>query len=121
MANKKVIEYDQKIPQSHTADEPMAPLRVLFQTLLNVSSWCLVMVEWLFLAVPQGCLQFMIVVFPDHTHLLFLSLNRHCLMKKEIKSILLTHCEIGMPGVNQMMMMGRTLDSMTVLTYRIIY
>ena len=40
--------------------------------LLNLSSWCLVMVERLFLAVPQGCLQFMIVVFPDHTHLLFL-------------------------------------------------
>ena len=35
------------------------------------SSWCLVMVEWLFLAVPRGCLQFVIVVFPDHTHLLF--------------------------------------------------
>ena len=39
--------------------------------LLNLSSWCLVMVERLFLAVPWGCLQFMIVVFPDHTHLLF--------------------------------------------------
>ena len=32
--------------------------------LLNLSSWCLVMVERLFLAV--------IVVFPDHTHSLFL-------------------------------------------------
>ena len=40
--------------------------------LLNLSSWCLVMVEQLFLAVPQGCLLFVIVVFPDHTHLLFL-------------------------------------------------
>ena len=40
--------------------------------LLNLSSWCLVVVERLFLAVPQGCLQFVIVVFPDHTHLLFL-------------------------------------------------
>ena len=40
-------------------------------TLLNLSSWCLVMVERLFLAVPRGCLQFVIVVFPDHTHLLF--------------------------------------------------
>ena len=29
------------------------------------------MVERLFLAVPRGCLQFVIVVFPDHTHLLF--------------------------------------------------
>ena len=39
--------------------------------LLNLSSWCLVMVERLFLAVPWGCLRFVIVVFPDHTHLLF--------------------------------------------------
>ena len=39
--------------------------------LLNLSSWCLVMVERLSLAVPRGCLQFVIVVFPDHTHLLF--------------------------------------------------
>ena len=42
--------------------------------LLNLSSWCLVMVERLFLAVPRGCLQFVIVVFPDHNHLLFLNL-----------------------------------------------
>ena len=41
--------------------------------LLNLSSWCLVMVERLFLTVPRGCLQFVIVVFPDHTHLLFLA------------------------------------------------
>ena len=40
--------------------------------LLNLSSWCLVMVERLFLAVPRDSLQFVIVVFPDHTHLLFL-------------------------------------------------
>ena len=40
--------------------------------LLNLSSWCLVMVERLFLGVPRGCLRFVIVVFPDHTHLLFL-------------------------------------------------
>ena len=40
--------------------------------LLNLSSLCLVIVERLFLAVPRGCLQFVIVVFPDHTHLLFL-------------------------------------------------
>ena len=36
--------------------------------LLNLSSCCLVMVKRLFLAVPRGCLQFVIVVFPDHTH-----------------------------------------------------
>ena len=40
--------------------------------LLNLSSWCLVMVERLFLAVPRGCPQFVIAVFPDHTHLLFM-------------------------------------------------
>ena len=46
--------------------------------LLNLSSWCLVMVKRLFLTVPRGSLQFVIVVFPDHTHLLFLGL-RTCL------------------------------------------
>ena len=40
--------------------------------LLNLSSWCLVMVEWLFLAGSWGCLRSVIVVFPDHTRLLFL-------------------------------------------------
>ena len=37
--------------------------------LLNLSS----MVECLFLAVPWGCLRFVIVEFPADTHLLFLS------------------------------------------------
>ena len=55
--------------------------------LLNLSSWCLMMVERLFLAVPQGCLRFVIVVFPDHTHLLFTVLTLYmryifeCLLK----------------------------------------
>ena len=40
--------------------------------LLYLSSWCIVMVERLFLVVPRGCLRFVIVVFPDNTHLLFL-------------------------------------------------
>ena len=42
--------------------------------LLILSSCCLVMVERLFLAVPRDYLQFVIVVFPDHTHLLLLFL-----------------------------------------------
>ena len=33
--------------------------------LLSLSSWCLVIVVWLFLVVPWVCLQFVIVVFPD--------------------------------------------------------
>ena len=36
------------------------------------SSWCLMIVVMPFLALPYVCLQFVIVVFPDHTHLLFL-------------------------------------------------
>ena len=39
--------------------------------LLGLSPWCLVMAGWLFFGVPWGCLQFVIVVFPDHAHLLF--------------------------------------------------
>ena len=39
--------------------------------LLGLSSFCLVIVVRLFLAVPWVSLQFVIVVFPDHTHLLF--------------------------------------------------
>ena len=36
--------------------------------LLYLSSWCLVIVVWLFLMMPWVCLQFVIVVFSDHTH-----------------------------------------------------
>ena len=41
-------------------------------SLLCLSSWCLltVFVLWLFLTVPRVDLQFVIVVFPDHAHLL---------------------------------------------------
>ena len=38
---------------------------------LSLSSWCPVIVVWLFLTVPWVGLQYVIVVFPDHTHLLF--------------------------------------------------
>ena len=53
--------------------------------LLNLFSWCLVMVERLFLAVSQGCLQFVIVVFPDHAHLLFLGMGV-CIQKNSYLS-----------------------------------
>ena len=36
--------------------------------LLSLSSWSPVVTVWLFLAVPWVCLQFVIVLFPDHTH-----------------------------------------------------
>ena len=51
--------------------------------LLNLSSWCLVMVEWLFLAVPWDCLRFVIVVFPEHTHLLLLN-SKHWVPYSEV-------------------------------------
>ena len=52
--------------------------------LLNLSSWCLVMVVRLFLAVPRGCLRFVIVVFPDHCHLLFLKLFTYLVKKQHL-------------------------------------
>ena len=51
--------------------------------LLSLSSWCLVIVLWFFIAVPWVCLQFEIVVVPDHTHLLFLVLlSRYLVIRK---------------------------------------
>ena len=42
------------------------------------SSWCLVMVMWLFLTMPGVCLQFVIAVFPDHSHYMCLVLVLLC-------------------------------------------
>ena len=50
--------------------------------LLSLSSWCLVIVVWLFFAVPWVCLYFVIVVFADNTHLLFLSNDAIFVLKK---------------------------------------
>ena len=44
--------------------------------LLSLCSWCLIIVVWLFLAVSWVCLQFVIMVFPYHTHLLFLAYSK---------------------------------------------
>ena len=43
--------------------------------LLSVATWCLVIVVWLFLAVPWVCLKFVIVLFSDNTHLLLFYLK----------------------------------------------
>ena len=53
--------------------------------LINLSSWCLVMVESIFLAMPRGCLRFAIVVFPDHTHYFCLDLDADSFSVSEIK------------------------------------
>ena len=60
--------------------------------LLNLSSWCLVMVELLFLAVPRGCLRFVIVVFPDHSHLLFLVVFMN-IWRTRLKEYLESNCK----------------------------
>ena len=39
----------------------------------DLSSWCLMIILRLFLAVPWVCLRFVIGVYPYHTHLLFLT------------------------------------------------
>ena len=39
--------------------------------LLCLAPLCLVIDVWLFFMMPRVCLQFMIVVFPEHTHYYF--------------------------------------------------
>ena len=53
------------------------------------------MVERLFLAVPRGCLRFVFVVFPDHTHLLFVTISSLPMSSQVIKigSIILSPSE----------------------------
>ena len=47
-------------------------------SVLGLSSWCLVIVVWFFLAMPWVCLQFVIGLFPDNTYLLlFVLLSPH--------------------------------------------
>ena len=76
--------------------------------LLNLSSWCLVMVEQLFLAVPRGCLQFVIVVFPDHTHLLFfLSATLSCRQKfHRVYRALVLNCQLFEKEKKRKLMVG---------------
>ena len=63
--------------------------------LLCLSSWCLMMVEWLFLVVTLGCLRFVIKVFPDHAHLLFfMRTGIHPLDSKAINKASLIPAEV---------------------------
>ena len=38
----------------------------------SLSSWCLLIVVWLLIVVPRVCRRFVIVVIPDHSHLLLI-------------------------------------------------
>ena len=46
-----------------------------FALFVCLSSWCLMIVVWLFLTMPWVCLQFVIVVFPDQSHLPFFTVQ----------------------------------------------
>ena len=48
-------------------------------SLLSLSSWCLLMVVWLFLVVPWVCLQFVIVVFLIILTILSMLMKKQCL------------------------------------------
>ena len=63
--------------------------------LLCLSSWWLMIVVWVFLAMSRICLQFVIVVVPDHTHLLFLTNAYQCITK--LDEILRRKCMYSHP------------------------
>ena len=68
--------------------------------LLNLSSWCLVMVERLFLAVPRGCLQFVIVVF------LIILTYYYILQKRACKVILNCNVDDSIEAFNSLKIMS---------------
>ena len=59
--------------------------------LFSLSSWCLMVVVRLFLVVPWVCLQFVIVVFPNHTQLLFFP----TLIVLKLLSQIFSYCNMG--------------------------
>ena len=76
--------------------------------LLNLSPWCLVMVEWLFLAVPSSCLLFVIVVFPDHTPLLLFA---HPIGISVIFTHVVPALEQSVPRDNRLSSLGKPHDA----------
>ena len=68
----------------------------LHRLICILSSWCIVIIVWLFLAVPWVCLQFVIVIFSDRTHLLFLFLYVRDLLlrdKAHVQTQSNNHCQ----------------------------
>ena len=92
--------------------------------LLYLSSCCLMMVERLFLAVPWGCLQFVIVLFPYHTHLLFLfnkfHVNDHeCQTLSFCLYICYKYCFTGMAAA--MKLKGKTILTTVLVTVVVVW
>ena len=63
--------------------------RAVCFVLLCLSSWCLGIVVWLFVTIPRVCLQFVILVFPDHSHLLVLMVCLETLLPVSLKALLI--------------------------------
>ena len=61
--------------------------------LLCLSSWCLLIVVSLFLTMPRVCLQFVSVVFPDHTHFLFFKQGGIVLLRSSALASARTHAK----------------------------
>ena len=67
-ARKQVnVDQDLGTVKCHTSRTPQQMGRREQVDWLSLSSWCLRIVVWLFLAVPWVCLEFLIGVFTDHT------------------------------------------------------
>ena len=66
---RKQVNVDQDLGtiKCHTSRTPQQMGRREQVDWLSLSSWCLGIVVWLFLAVPWVCLEFLIGVFTDHT------------------------------------------------------
>ena len=60
-----------EIHMEHSDIRRRLPYERKLVALLSLFSCCFLVVVWLFLAVSWVCLLFVIVLFPDHTHLLF--------------------------------------------------
>ena len=61
--------------------------------LRSLYSWCLVIVVWLFLAVSWACLQFVIVVFPDHTQYFCSKMKKLCSSNSIMQGIQGRNCQ----------------------------
>ena len=69
--------------------------------LVSLSFLCIVSVVWLFLTVPMVCLQFVIVIFSDHIHLLYFEKKlQEKYQKVKIKQ---------RPGTKSLVIVGRFL------------
>ena len=79
------------------------------------------MVEGLFLEVPRGCLRFVIVVFPDYTHLIFFILayfHANGILVVEVDQE--SHVLLDFSNCKLNLSFPSTCESLGSLTYRFV-